>query len=182
MTSPSQQAKDARIDERMRKRMIEAGYSPTEPTFDNVTNHEQWEKKTAEWNEWQDVRDRLQRQDFEEHSKDYERNDAVKSFYMDRWGNGYLSKEGRKEGVKLTLAQQEAEKQGDTRTALILQMKRYALESQHGWEHQERWRRALSALGEDTGREPMKVYEARDYKNRGWRRWIPVVEAMESQA
>ena len=177
---PTQEEKYARIDERMKERMLRAGYSPTEPTFDKITTHVQWEQKTKEWNEWQDVRDRLQRQDFEEYSNDYVRNDAVKSFYMDRWGNGYLSKEGRKEGVKLILAQKQAEENNDQRTVLILKMKQYVLESHHGWEHQERWRRALAALGEDTGREPMDIYEARDYRNRGWKRWIPVVKAMEN--
>ena len=173
-------AKGERIERRMQIKMRDAGLSPTEPTFDDITSEAEWVKRSAEWEAWQDAKQKLQAEDFRDHPDDYV-SDTVNSFYMDRWGNPYRSKEDRVAGVKRILAEKEREGNLNPHSVLIGKMRRYASE-QPGRPHEDRWLRAMAALGEDTGREPMRIYEARDYRNRGWKRWIPVVEAMEKQA
>ena len=43
----------------------------------------------------------------------------------------------------------------------------------------ERWTRALAGLGAAQHDDPMAAAEARGYADRGWRRWIPVADALE---
>ena len=51
-------------------------------------------------------------------------------------------------------------------------------------QHQDRWARALLALEypfpNPKGLEPMSLSEMKTYRDRGWKRWIPVVAALEA--
>ena len=42
----------------------------------------------------------------------------------------------------------------------------------------ERWTRALAGMGVETHENPMSADEAQGYANRGWKRWVPVAEAI----
>ena len=172
-------AKGERIQRRMDIKMREAGLSPDEPTFDDVTSADEWQRRSAEWEAWQDAKQRLQAEDFRDYPDDYV-SDTVQSFYMDRWGNPYRSKDDRAAGVKRILAEKAADGSLNPHSVLIGIMKRYASE-QPRTSHEDRWLRAAAALGDDNGREPMSLGEALNYKNRGWKRWIPVVNAMGTQ-
>ena len=62
--------------------------------------------------------------------------------------------------------------------ALIAKVKGYAAETQHGNDHQERWKQVLAALGEDNGYTPMAAAAAQTYADKGWTRWDEVVVAL----
>ena len=66
------------------------------------------------------------------------------------------------------------------REKLIDDARHYASESGHGVEHIMRWRRTLAALGLPNGQTPMTASEAREFANRGWKRWEPFADALES--
>ena len=65
------------------------------------------------------------------------------------------------------------------RDNLISDARHYASESGHGVEHIMRWRRALAALGLPNGQTPMTASEAREFANRGWKRWEPFADAIQ---
>ena len=179
--SSAQNAKHQRIDERMKRRMRDAGYSPTEPTFDDVTSHEQWERKSIEWERWQDELKRQQKIDFEEYHDDYVSDGSnVHSYYMDRWGNAYTSKEGRLEGVAQILA-----KQGYVNEGLISDLLDLA-RSEKSPRRKINWLRAAKALGSDSPEvssvTPMTTYQAMVERDRGYdvKRWWSIVENLET--
>ena len=64
---------------------------------------------------------------------------------------------------------------------LIEKIVGYSKERQHGPLHIERWKRVLEALDPtyDYPYPPMTLREAKVYSDRGWKRWDPVVEALE---
>ena len=62
--------------------------------------------------------------------------------------------------------------------ALIAQVRGYAAETHEGQAHVERWRRVLAAFGDDNGYTAMTAAEAQTYADRGWQRWVPVVDAL----
>ena len=179
--SSAQDAKHRRIDERMARRMRAAGYSPTEPSFDDVTSHEQWERKSAEWERWQDELKRQQKIDFEEYHDDYVSDGSnVHSYYMDRWGNAYTSKEGRLEGVAKILA-----KQGYVNEGLISELLGLA-RSEKSPRKKMNWLRAAKALGakdSEVGNvTAMTTYQAMVERDRGYdvKRWWTIVENLET--
>ena len=59
---------------------------------------------------------------------------------------------------------------------LIASVNKYAAETFRAPPHVERWRRVLTALGEEGDEPAMTVEEAQGYLDRGWKRWRPVVE------
>ena len=62
---------------------------------------------------------------------------------------------------------------------LIETVRGYASENHQGKLHVERWCRVLEALGaEDYPYPPMTAKEAKSYVDRGWKRWVPVLEAL----
>ena len=62
---------------------------------------------------------------------------------------------------------------------LILAVRGYAAETQHGQAHVDRWMKVLAALGNDNGYTPMTAAEAQEMADK-WSasRWNPVVEAL----
>ena len=62
--------------------------------------------------------------------------------------------------------------------ALIAQVRGYAAETWKHPEHVDRWRRVLAAFGDDNGYTAMTAAEAQTYADRGWQRWVPVVDAL----
>ena len=67
--------------------------------------------------------------------------------------------------------------------SLVDRMRAYAQEVRpNSPNHQTRWQRALIALGDvgPKGMTPMTLAEAKVLRDRGWKRWIPVVDAMEA--
>ena len=64
--------------------------------------------------------------------------------------------------------------------ALVAQVRGYAAETQHGQEHVDRWMRVLAAFGDDNGYTAMTAAEAQVFADKGWRRWVPVVAALEA--
>ena len=63
--------------------------------------------------------------------------------------------------------------------ALIAQVRGYAAETWKHPEHVDRWMRVLAAFGDDNGYTAMTAAEAQTYADRGWQRWVPVVDAPE---
>ncbi|MCY4248167.1 MAG: hypothetical protein OXE95_11420, partial [Chloroflexi bacterium] len=63
--------------------------------------------------------------------------------------------------------------------SLIQDVRAWRAETEHGAEHVERWDRVLAAFGAGSHANPMTVSEAQGYADRGWGRWIPVVEALK---
>ena len=61
---------------------------------------------------------------------------------------------------------------------LIAQIEEYCKEQDPASSHVLRWRRAQAALGALNDREPMPAYEAQSYADKGWKRWVPVAEAI----
>ncbi len=61
---------------------------------------------------------------------------------------------------------------------LISAIRSYTAEQPSRSPHVIRWRRVLSSLGIENGYEKMMADEAQEYANKGWGRWIPVVEAL----
>ena len=69
--------------------------------------------------------------------------------------------------------------------SLVDKMRVYAQEVRpNSPNHQTRWQRALIALGDvgPKGMSPMTLAEAKALRDRGWKRWIPVVDAMGALA
>ena len=67
--------------------------------------------------------------------------------------------------------------------SLINDIKGYIDEQADGTPHVERWERVLHAFGGDSHEDgPMGISEAEGYRDRGWDRWIPVVEALKKLA
>ncbi len=64
--------------------------------------------------------------------------------------------------------------------ALVAQVRGYAAETHEGQEHVDRWKRVLAAFGDDNGYTAMTAAEAQTHADRGWRRWVPVVAALEA--
>ena len=66
---------------------------------------------------------------------------------------------------------------------LVADVRRFAAEVDSGEEHVTRWNRVLLAFGVEvpgfTGT-PMTVAEAQGYVDRGWERWVPVLEALKA--
>ena len=63
--------------------------------------------------------------------------------------------------------------------ALIQKVQNYAVETHHGTDHVERWNRVLHAFGVIQHTSTMTAQEAQTYVDKGWNRWIPVVEALK---
>lgn len=63
---------------------------------------------------------------------------------------------------------------------LILDVTEYAKEQWQGELHVERWKRVLEALDPtyDYPYPPMTAAEAKTYAYRGWKRWVPVYDAL----
>ncbi len=61
---------------------------------------------------------------------------------------------------------------------LIAEVRGYAIETQEGLAHVERWMRVLAAFGDNNGQNPMTAVEAQTYANRGWSRWEPIAAAL----
>ena len=61
---------------------------------------------------------------------------------------------------------------------LISAIRSYTAEQPSRSPHVIRWRRVLSSLGVENGYDPMTADEAQTYADKGWKRWIPVVEAL----
>ena len=61
---------------------------------------------------------------------------------------------------------------------LVANVQNYATETHHGPVHVERWNRVLAAFGTIQHSDPMTATEAQTYADRGWKRWVPVVEAL----
>ena len=66
----------------------------------------------------------------------------------------------------------------DKPAALISAVQDYAAEAHVGSQHVDRWNRVLAALGSGTHDNPMTAAEAQTYADRGWKRWIPVVDTL----
>ena len=66
----------------------------------------------------------------------------------------------------------------DKPAALVSAVQDYAAEAHVGSEHVDRWNRVLAALGSGTHDNPMTAAEAQTYADRGWKRWIPVVDTL----
>ena len=66
----------------------------------------------------------------------------------------------------------------DKPAALISAVYDYAAETHVGSKHVDRWNRVLAVLGSETHDSPMTAAEAQTYADRGWKRWVPVVEAL----
>ena len=66
----------------------------------------------------------------------------------------------------------------DKPAALVSAVQDYAVEAHVGSEHVDRWNRVLAALGSGTHDSPMTAAEAQTYADRGWKRWIPVVDTL----
>ena len=66
----------------------------------------------------------------------------------------------------------------DKPAALIAAVSDYAAEAHVGSQHVDRWNRVLAALGSGTHDNPMTAAEAQTYADRGWKRWIPVVDTL----
>ena len=66
----------------------------------------------------------------------------------------------------------------DKPAALISAVQDYAAEAHVGSQHVDRWNRVLAALGSGTHDSPMTAAEAQTYADRGWKRWIPVVDTL----
>ena len=62
--------------------------------------------------------------------------------------------------------------------ALVAQVRGYAAETHQGQAHVDRWMRVLAAFGDDNGYTPMTAAEAQTHADRGWQRWVPVVDAL----
>ena len=58
----------------------------------------------------------------------------------------------------------------------------YIEEQDPASEHVQRWRRARSALGAHNGFPAMTAAEAQSYADKGWKRWVPVAEAIRAAA
>ena len=68
----------------------------------------------------------------------------------------------------------------DVDPALVAQVRGYAAETHEGQAHVDRWKRVLAAFGDDNGYTAMTAAEAQTYADRGWQRWVPVVDALEA--
>ena len=66
----------------------------------------------------------------------------------------------------------------DKPAALIAAVQDYAAETNVGSEHVDRWNRVLAALGSGTHDSPMTAAEAQEFADRGWKRWVPVVDVL----
>ena len=67
--------------------------------------------------------------------------------------------------------------------SLVNKIRGYIQEQADGSAHVERWQRVLAAFGKLDRDDPMGVAEAKIYRDeKGWDRWIPVVEALEKLA
>ena len=64
--------------------------------------------------------------------------------------------------------------------ALVAQVRGYAAETWKHPDHVDRWRRVLAAFGDDNGYTAMTAAEAQTYADRGWQRWVPVVDALKA--
>ena len=61
---------------------------------------------------------------------------------------------------------------------VVANVRSYAQETDHGFDHVLRWMRVLKTLGAITD---MTSSEAQGYADRGWERWEPVVEALKEK-
>ena len=61
---------------------------------------------------------------------------------------------------------------------VVADVRRYARETQHGFDHVMRWMRVLKTFGAITD---MTSSKAQGYADRGWERWDPVVEELEKK-
>ena len=67
--------------------------------------------------------------------------------------------------------------------SLVTAIKDYIKEQAADSDHAVRWTRVLAAFGKASHSAPMTVSEAKIYRDeRGWDRWIPVVDALEKLA
>lgn len=61
---------------------------------------------------------------------------------------------------------------------LVQTMEDYCFEEPSDSDHAVRWRRAMAGFGQQNGHDPMTAAEAQTYADRGWKRWVPVAEAL----
>ena len=64
--------------------------------------------------------------------------------------------------------------------ALVAQVRGYAAETDQGQAHVDRWMRVLAAFGDDNNGYTAMTAEVQTYADRGWQRWVPVVDALEA--
>ena len=160
-------------------------FFPTDGSWDH--DPDDWDEYVAAWEAWQKAHTELTRQDFELNPEKYEAPaGSVKSYYMDRWGFGWLSKDRRKETVENSLAAAD-------RTGVDPKL---AQRAQFYWqENKEKpgrglvWKRVAIALGAvvDDGSGPCTAQEAREGEAvwDGWRpfrEWLERIEGTTTRA
>ena len=93
-------------------------------------------------------------------------------------GDGYTV--GSASSATVSITDDDAPLPPGVDAELVANVRGYIAEPNRSAEHVTRWQRVLLALGVESypGLEPMTAAEARGYVERGWTRWIPVVDAL----
>ena len=155
------------------------GLGPRPPLPNEDEGIEEFMRKSDAMHRWWMQYNKIVEDDFERnpdaHEGDLYGGGGVKSTYPDGFGGSHATKRERDtahDAKWLTLV---------GKYPICALMKEWMWE-RPGTAQEKRWARALAAFGVNTHvHEPMSIHEARDYANRGWKRWTPVVKAMKER-
>ena len=156
-------------------------FFPTDGSWDQ--DPDDWDEYVAAWEAWQKAHTELTRQDFELNPEKYEAPaGSVKSYYMDRWGFGWLSKDRRRETVANSLF---AHKATGVDPKLAQRAQNYWEENKEKPGKGQIWKRVAIAFRAvaDDGSGPCTAQEARDGEAvwDGWRPFREELERIESK-
>ena len=151
-------------------------FFPTDGSWDQ--DPDDWDEYVAAWEAWQKAHTELTRQYFELNPEKYEAPaGSVKSYYMDRWGFGWLSKDRRRETVANSLF---AHKATGVDPKLAQRAQNYWEENKEKPGKGQIWKRVAIAFRAvaDDGSGPCTAQEARDGEA-VWDGWRPFREELE---
>ena len=151
-------------------------FFPTDGSWDH--DPDDWDEYVAAWEAWQKAHTELTRQDFEMNPEKYEAPaGSVKSYYMDRWGYGWLSKDQRKESVERAL---DAQAITGVDPALVQRVESWRVANLEKPGRGLIWKRVLIAFGAyaDDGSGSCTAQEAREGEA-VWGDWRPIREELE---
>ena len=97
--------------------------------------------------------------------------------YVETWYDQMALGEMYRSAV-VTAQKPEPEPETQANAKLIKTLRGYLTEKRRPPIYFERWTRALAGLGAAEHDDPMTAAEAQKYANRGWKRWVPVAEAL----
>ena len=151
-------------------------FFPTDGGWDH--DPDDWDEYVAAWEAWQKAHTELTRRDFYLNPGKYEAPaGSVKSYYMDRWGFGWLSKDRRRDAVQNSL---DAEALTGVDPKLAQRAQYYWVQNLEKPDRGQVWKRVAIAFGAaaDDGTGPCTAQEARDGEAI-WDGWRPFREELE---